>query len=418
MRKLSILLSFITLLSTTLFAQSISDEIKSVMEGYNNLQKLTDENERNYQLNILANRWLNALQVDSFRYPTDNNNQLKQIVSADKQFTVYYFVPKTSKEPDKIELFITHPDTIKPNAFYFSEPLKFESNSKKEVEIKSLHLNIEIKKVGGLDYYELQLLEKNQIVVFKYHDICLKYLFEQMALSGDDDFKAKLNLSIENRLNNYLAVKENFSDSFDGIKRLSTLISDDKNLKICTWNIEKNGGENIYFGTVLTRISDGTIKLQTLTDATENIKSPEKNLLTSKKWYGAIYFDIVETEYKKQKFYTLLGFKADDEFTKTKLLDVLTYDAYGTLKFGSNIFNKNPGYLNRMIYQYSAGTNMMLKYDEERKMIVMDNLAPSNPEFKNNFRFYGPDFSYNGYKFEKGKWMLYLDLDLRNPKQK
>jgi hypothetical protein len=49
-------------------------------------------------------------------------------------------------------------------------------------------------------------------------------------------------------------------------------------------------------------------------------------------------------------------------------------------------------------------------------MIVMDNLVPSDPNYKGVFRFYGPDFSYNGYKFEKGKWVLYNNIDLRNPK--
>jgi len=57
----------------------------------------------------------------------------------------------------------------------------------------------------------------------------------------------------------------------------------------------------------------------------------------------------------------------------------------------------------------------MLRYDAKMKMIVMDNLSPSDSFFKNDFRYYGPDFSHNGFKFEKGKWVYHSDIDLRNP---
>jgi hypothetical protein len=61
---------------------------------------------------------------------------------------------------------------------------------------------------------------------------------------------------------------------------------------------------------------------------------------------------------------------------------------------------------------------MMLRYDLNAKMIVMDNLSPSEYFFQNDLRYYGPDSSHNGLKFEKGKWIYYKEMDLRNPEMK
>ena len=58
---------------------------------------------------------------------------------------------------------------------------------------------------------------------------------------------------------------------------------------------------------------------------------------------------------------------------------------------------------------------MGLKYDERFKMIVFDHLSPIRPELAGDYKFYGPDFSYDGYKFENGFWVYMPDLDVTNP---
>ena len=46
---------------------------------------------------------------------------------------------------------------------------------------------------------------------------------------------------------------------------------------------------------------------------------------------------------------------------------------------------------------------MMLRYDDKLKMIVFDHLSPSKPSYEGKYQYYGPDFSYDGLIFEKGK---------------
>jgi len=95
-------------------------------------------------------------------------------------------------------------------------------------------------------------------------------------------------------------------------------------------------------------------------------------------------------------------------------VDVLWF-AGNKPRFGAPIFKNDRYTYNRLVFKYSHGANMLLRYDPKKKMIVMDNLEPSDAMYKGVYRFYGPDFTYNGYKFEKGKWVLYKNVDVRNP---
>ena len=48
------------------------------------------------------------------------------------------------------------------------------------------------------------------------------------------------------------------------------------------------------------------------------------------------------------------------------------------------------------------------------KMIMFDHLSPSRPSYTGNYEYYGPDFSYDGFRFEKDAWVLTEQIDMRN----
>lgn len=399
-------------------AQNIDNKIDQILIQFNQLQKIENTNERNYKLYNASKNFITLLTHDNFKYPKVDTLLLKEAVSGDKKFAVYYLLPSILTPNNKVDIFIVKNDIDEKKAFHFQEELNFKTNSKKTIDYSNLKFKFFTKRIGTIDYYELQLTKKNNpIILYRYSDIYLKFLFEDMAITSDLELKKSINKTIQERLNNLLKDKSTFKNQFQGLNRTSTLISPDEKVKLITWNLEKPDATHSFFGYIITKQDDESIKLHHLIDRTDKIRSRERNVLSPKKWYGAIYFDIIQTKYKKTTYYTLLGFKGNDELTKIKLIDAFIILSNGSIRFGSNMFHKNPGYSNRAIYEYSYTTNMMLHYDRDLKMIVMDNLAPSSPMYRNIFQYYGPDFSYNGYKFEKGKWMLQLDLDLRNPKQ-
>jgi hypothetical protein len=48
---------------------------------------------------------------------------------------------------------------------------------------------------------------------------------------------------------------------------------------------------------------------------------------------------------------------------------------------------------------------------------VFDHLVPFNPWQKDDHKYYGPDYSYDAYNFENGRWRLSVNVDVRNKEQ-
>ena len=109
----------------------------------------------------------------------------------------------------------------------------------------------------------------------------------------------------------------------------------------------------------------------------------------------------------------IFGFDLVDEFSNIKLLEVLELNRKGEPSFGGNFIVEDKK-KQRIIFEYSEKISMSLKYDDRLDMIVFDHLSPFEPIFRNNFRFYGPDGSYDGLRFEKGDFILEEDVDARN----
>ena len=60
---------------------------------------------------------------------------------------------------------------------------------------------------------------------------------------------------------------------------------------------------------------------------------------------------------------------------------------------------------------------MSLRYNEKKKMIVFDHLSPSNQMLKNNYEFYGPDMTYDAYKFQNNSWNFLKNIEVGNPSE-
>jgi hypothetical protein len=114
----------------------------------------------------------------------------------------------------------------------------------------------------------------------------------------------------------------------------------------------------------------------------------------------------------------LLGWDGNNDLTRKKVIDVLRFGSSGKPAFGANIFKFDKKKRKRIFFEYSAKTNMTLTYNEKHDMIVFDHLSPSESSYKGLYQYYGPDFSYDAMYFDKGKWQLVKDVDVRNPRMK
>lgn len=242
--------------------------------------------------------------------------------------------------------------------------------------------------------------------------LLMEKIQERMADSLKQPYLDALDVQLHTLWNQENALNQNW----ETLQRMTTLNSADQKVRLCTYLIPLEGFRQLPQGALLHKNGQKT-EVTPLIDQTSEVKTPERARVNAKKWVGALYTELIEVQYKNQTYYTLLGYKGNDGLVKTRLIDVLTF-VNEKPWFGAPLFRHERQTLFRPLFHYSAEANMMLRYDEKLKMIVMDNLSPSNPVFMGQPRFYGPDFSYNSYTFEKGLWLFQQDVDLRNPKVK
>jgi hypothetical protein len=114
-------------------------------------------------------------------------------------------------------------------------------------------------------------------------------------------------------------------------------------------------------------------------------------------------------------YYVLLGWKGNTVQSTKKIIEIL-YFKNGKAYFGMPVFDADPDNLGkkRIIFEYDRRASMLLNYEANENTIVFDHLAPPDPKLKGKYEFYGPDFSYDGFKLINGRWKFLPDLELKN----
>jgi hypothetical protein len=242
----------------------------------------------------------------------------------------------------------------------------------------------------------------------------LNHYFTKLVSETNDARKIELNNHIIHYFKQALKNENSFTYQFDSLKFVGVILSPDEKLRIITWNLPYNDRTYQYFGFVQYKKTKKSYEFYELFDKSEQIKKPEQAILNTKNWYGALYYKIIVNKSNGTEYYTLLGADLNNLFTKKKIVDILYFDKNGFPVFGKKVFKNKTTPISRVIFEFSAQTNMTLTYDDEKEMIIYDHLSPSRPSLEGQFEFYGPDFSYDGLKFERGIWNAYSDIDVRN----
>ncbi len=215
---------------------------------------------------------------------------------------------------------------------------------------------------------------------------------------------------------------------FDSLKDISVLAPHDNKFKLITWNLYKDDGTHAFFGFLIVnnskRVKTGFLSHETvlefehyaLLDRSITVKSPENYIGKPDKWFGMLYYSIIECD----GFYILLGYDPNDNLTRRKFVDVLYFKADGTPIFGKDVFRfprKNP---KRLMFEYSSGVTMSLKYNDDKNQIVYSHLGShlEGSALEGQYQFYGPDGQFDALVLKKGKWITIEDIDARNQKNK
>lgn len=213
-----------------------------------------------------------------------------------------------------------------------------------------------------------------------------------------------------------LKVPYSFNFPFDSLKTISIQSSSDKRFRIFSWHVMNSNGSYRYYGTVQMNNPDGKLQMFPLVDYTTAFKNPSDSITTNDKWFGAQYYQVISVlNNVRTPYYILLGWKGNTIKSTKKVIDVIHFKD-GKAFFGMPVFDgdkENP-LKKRAIFEYDRRASMVLNYDPKTTTILFDHLAPPDDKLKGKFEFYGPDFSYDGYRLINGRWKLTEDIEVKN----
>jgi hypothetical protein len=246
-------------------------------------------------------------------------------------------------------------------------------------------------------------------------DSLLIYFKSMQQNTSDADKVNAVNDKILSTLEKFLKEKDAFDFRFQLDKNLSDLVSEDKTVRIISWTIPPQNGIYKCFGFVMRKnTKTKTVSVFRLKEKQEKVENVEKKAFDKNNWQGCVYYTMVQKKHKRKTYYTLIGWNGNDGITQKKIIDVLSFSQKGEPVFGAAVFLMRKQKWNRIIFEYSPQAIMQLNYNEQKKMILFDHLAPNDPVNTGRFQYYGPDFSVDGLRFKKGMWILEEDVDAKN----
>lgn len=258
-----------------------------------------------------------------------------------------------------------------------------------------------------------QDLSEDDIAFFRKIEDSLSLMQKRVFSLKADTSKFRANARFFKMWDEVLRNDLSFYYPFDSMKHVSRLVSKDKRVRIITWNLEKADGTHHFFGFLQAKNPKTKhYDLYVLNDKSAAIKNPEGHVGDHNKWFGMLYYDIIEYD----DYYTLLGWDGNDKTVCRKFIDVLSFKRDGTPLFGKDVFKyprKNP---KRVMFEYSAKVVMSLRL--YNGAIVFDHLAAKDEVNEGIPQYYGPDFSYDAFFPSKGKWVYEADVDVKNPRSK
>ena len=239
-------------------------------------------------------------------------------------------------------------------------------------------------------------------------------LFDSLNISVSDKEKKELHNKITKLFAEELKKPESFSNPYSSLNFVGKVFSDDGKVKIYTWNYPLSDKTHGYGGFIQYKTKNKTIKTIPLKIKNEAYLPLNNKRINPNEWYGALYYRVIPVKYRKDNYYVLLGWAGNNAVSEYKIIEVLNLNEQGNAFFGKLVFKQKNKTLQRFVLEYSAEAKISLTYDNKAKKIVFDHLVPPKPVYTNVFSYYGPDFTYDAFVLQKGKWNFEENVDAKN----
>ncbi len=255
---------------------------------------------------------------------------------------------------------------------------------------------------AGENYFEIVRAERE-----------LKAMFDTLYSAEVTGTNMDLYNSIDSFFYETLQLPGSFDHKWGSLNMIGNLVSDDGEVKVFSWLYMVSRNEYHYTGYIQLQGKRGESEIFRLKQGdAEEIRS-ESYPQSVDDWHGKVYYGLLTNKYKRKTFYTLLGADFKDTKTSIKTIEVFAIQR-GKPLFRDEQFLDGDTVKDRIVLEYSADLTISLQYNERLGMIVLDHIVPLHPIYQGNYQFYGPDGSYDGYRFTEGIWVLEENVDARN----
>lgn len=270
--------------------------------------------------------------------------------------------------------------------------------------------------------------DENVVYTFQAKADSLVQLSDTMQFASTMS-KVLANQNFERILREILDDPTSIKYDFSKVTCLSVLDSPRKKTKfrIYTWVLKTGNDSYDYYGyTQYQRNRKKKKKVQnfvyTLTDKRTEIGRDENSKLDSNRWLGCVYYQIIPPGKRKDKTFLLIGWDGNNWRSTKKIIETFSFNNKGEITFGKPVIKYNVGTIkkpkmvtkSRLIFEYNAKISMTASYNVHLKQVIFDHLSPSNPNLASLYFTYAPDFTYDGLKYSKKKWIHTQDVDVRN----
>ncbi|MDZ4749847.1 MAG: hypothetical protein SH808_15305 [Saprospiraceae bacterium] len=246
----------------------------------------------------------------------------------------------------------------------------------------------------------------------------LERLRDEIAFNADNAVNAQLdkhrirsNERLVTLIDSFLLDTGSYAVSMDSIPWLSVLHGAD--FRLVTWQLRISDNEHKYSGFL--QWADRVVWFK---DKRPFINGSEYSIYTPSGWYGCLYYSIIPFESGGVKYYTLLGYNAEDRLISTKVADILDLSG-DEPRLGLPVFIGNGEAKTRLLMTYGDISPARMLYDPQLQGIVHDHtesLPGIGPEGE---ALPVSDGSMEAWILQKGKWVykeeLYDEVKLTEP---
>ena len=206
-----------------------------------------------------------------------------------------------------------------------------------------------------------------------------------------------------------LKIKNSFYHPFDSVLGISKLYAPDSSFRIFTWYLEIDDYQGFQRGFIQMKTPNGVLKGFFLFDNSDYADDPNNIVCRDSTWIGAVYYNIIKTQYQGKNYYTLFGLDHYSVRSTKKWIDVLSFNEKKEPVFGGPFFSFEEDSLkkptqSRFDIEYKKDARTLVNYIPDMKMILVDHLISDTDEPENPWSFV-PDGDYEGFKWQNGKWV-------------